>query len=223
MVLVVVWSCWPPGRGWFCAGARPPSWWGVLRWWVPAPLVGRAVLVYAPHQLWGVLRSFVPPLMMGRAVLVRGLSHGGACCVVARRPRRWCVVWWCFTCIVMVCWFAVAVVLFAWPGLVLCWCVPPPPPVGACRVRAWPPLVGRAVSACLGFGSWCCSRLDARLVLLVCCCLRHCMASIVWYWLSVVFAWPGLVLCWHVPPPPVLGRAVLMHGPPLARACCVPV
>ena len=67
-----------------------------------------------------------------------------------------------------------------------------PPPVGACRVCAWPPpVVGRAVSACSGFGSGCCSRLEARLGLLVRCCLRRRTAGIVRCWLSVVFAWPG--------------------------------
>ena len=57
------------------------------------------------------------------------------------------------------------------------------------------------MSACSGFGSWCCSRLDARLVLLVRCCLRRCTAGVVGCWLSVVSAWPGLVLCWCVLPP----------------------
>ena len=89
------------------------------------------------------------------------------------------------------------------------------------------------MSACSGFGSWCCSRLDAWLVLLVRCCLRRRTAGVVGCWLSVVFAWPGLALCWCAPPPPVgvcracawppslVGRAVLVRGPLLAKACCV--
>ena len=67
-----------------------------------------------------------------------------------------------------------------------------PPFVGACRACAWPPaLVGPAVSACSGFGSWCCSRLDGRLVLLVCCRLRRRTAGVVGCCRSVVFIWPG--------------------------------
>ena len=75
------------------------------------------------------------------------------------------------------------------------------------------------MSACSGFGSWCCSRLDAWLVLLVRCCLRCRTAGVVGCWLSVVLAWPGLVLCWCVLPP-LLGRAALVRGPPLGGACC---
>ena len=39
------------GWGWCCAGAWPPSWWGLLRWCVAPPMVGRAVLVRAPRPL----------------------------------------------------------------------------------------------------------------------------------------------------------------------------
>ena len=83
-----------------------------------------------------------------------------------------------------------------------------------------PPLVGRAVSACSCFGSWCCSQLDARLVSLVRCCLRRRTAGVVGCCLSVVFAWPGLVLCCCVPPP-LMGRAALVCGPLHGGACCV--
>ena len=38
----------------------------------------------------------------------------------------------------------------------------------------------------------------------------------------MVFDWPGLVLCWYVPPP-LLGRAVLVRAPHLGGACCVGV
>ena len=119
-------------------------------------------------------------------------------------------------------WVVVVVVLLAWPGLVLCWCVPPPPCWGVPCLCVPPPLVGPAVSACSGFGSWCCSRLDARLVLLVRCCLRRRTAGVVGCLLPVVFALLGSVLCWCVPPP-LLGRAVLVRGPPLGGSCCVGV
>ena len=95
---------------------------------------------------------------------------------------------------------AVVAVLIAWPGLVLCWC-------------AAPLLVGRAVLACPGLGSWRCSRLDARLALFVCCGICRRTASVVGCWLSVVFAWLGLVLCWCMPPP-LLGRALFVPAPP---------
>ena len=50
------------GRGWCCAGAWSPSWWGLLRWCVAPPMVGRAVLVRASRPLWGVLcRCGAPP------------------------------------------------------------------------------------------------------------------------------------------------------------------
>ena len=183
-----------PGRGWCCAGACPPPlWWGVLRW-------------------------FVAPLMMGRAVLVRGPPLAGACCVGARLPRWWCLVW---------------VVVFCSVGFG-CGCVVGLARVGAVLVRApppcWgvpclcvaPPLEGHAVWACSGFGSWCCSRLDARLVLLVRCCLRRRTAGVVGCRLSVLFAWPGLVLCWCVPcpPPPCWGVPCLFVAPPLGGVCC---
>ena len=87
------------------------------------------------------------------------------------------------------------------------------------------------MSACSGL--WCCSRVDARLVLLVRCCLRCRTAGVVRCWLSVVFASPGLVLYWCVPPPPpvgaccvcacpppMVGHAALVCGPPHGRACC---
>ena len=97
----------PPRGGACCVGACPPPWWHVLCWCVAPPL-------------GGVLRWFVAPLMVGRTVLVRGPPHGGACSVGARLPRCWCVVWWCLAWVVVVCSVAVAVVLFASPGLVRC-------------------------------------------------------------------------------------------------------
>ena len=204
-----------PPHGWACCvGVSPPPWWGVLRWFVAPLLVGRAVLVRAPLMVgravsscappawWGVLRWFVAPLPVGRAVSVLARRGRGVWFGVSSSVRR----------------VVIAVVLLAWPGLGC---------AGVCPLPCWgvpclclpPPLVGLAVSACSGFGSWCCSRLDARLVLLVRCCLRRRTAGVVGCWLSVVLASPGLVLCWCVLPP-LLGRAVLVRGPPLGRACC---
>ena len=38
--------------------------------------------------------------------------------------------------------------------------------------------------------------------------------------LAVLFAWPGLVLCWCVAPL-MVGFPALVRGPPEGRACCV--
>ena len=165
----------------------------------PAPLLGRAVFVRAPPQggaccvgvcsppWWGLLRGFVAPLMVGRAVLVLGPPIGGACCVGACPLPWWCLAW-----VVVVCWGGSScgcVVCLAGVGAVL---VRPPPLFWRVAfVRAPPLLVGRAVSGYAGFVSWCCSRLDARLVSLVHCCLRRRTAGVVGCWLSVVFASPG--------------------------------
>ena len=88
----------------------------VMCWCVPAPMVGRAVLVCGPTHCGVCCVGLWPPVMAGRAILVRGPPHGGACCVGVRRLRSWCVVWWCLAWVVVVCWVAVAVVLFASPG-----------------------------------------------------------------------------------------------------------
>ena len=71
--------CWSPVRGWFCAGARPPSWWGVLCLCVP-PFYGGACCVGVPPTWFGVLRWFLAPLMVGCAVLVSVGRAGGAWC-----------------------------------------------------------------------------------------------------------------------------------------------
>ena len=189
-----------------------------LCWCMPPPPVGACRACAWLPPWWGVLCWCVAPLLLGRAVLVAACRGGG--------------VWFWLSS--SVGWVVVAVVLVAWLGLVLCWCVPPPLLGRAVFVRG-PPLLGSAVSACSGFCSWCCSQLDARLVILVRCCLRRRTAGVVGCWLSVVFAWPGLVLRWCVPPPPppwggllrwfvaplMVGRAVLVRAPPLAGACCV--
>ena len=178
----------------------------VLCWCVPPPPGGACCVGLWPPSWWGALCWCVPPLLLGCAVLVPPCRDGG--------------VW--FGLSSPVGWVVVVVVLLAWPGLVLCWCVPPPPLLGrAVFVRA-PPLGGAYCVGVFGFGSWCCSRLNARLVLLVRCCLRRRTAGVVGCLLPVVFAWPGSVLCWCVPPP-LLGRAVLVRAPPIGGACCVGV
>ena len=83
--------CCLPGRGWCCAYACPPPWWGVRRWVVAPFMLGRAVLVRAP-------------LLLGRAVLVPTCRVGG--------------VW--FGLSSPVGWVVVVVVLLTWLGLVLC-------------------------------------------------------------------------------------------------------
>ena len=136
----------PPHGGVCCVGVWPPPWWGVLRWFVVPILVGRAVLVRAPLMVgravsvcapppwWGVLRWFVAPLVVGRAVSVP-----------ARRGRGvWFEVWSSVRGVV------VAVVLLAWPGLVLCWCVFPPLLGRAVFVRG-PPLGGECCVGVFGF------------------------------------------------------------------------
>ena len=127
--------------------------------------------------------------MVGRAVLVRGSPLGGACCVAACPPRWWCLAW-----VVIPCWVGCrcdCVVCLAGVDAVLVRA--PPLLVGACRVCACPPppLVGRAVSACSGFRSRCCSGLDARRVFLIRCCLKRRTAGIVGCWLSVVVRLTG--------------------------------
>ena len=248
--------------GWVAVVVLLIAWTGfVLCWCAACLLVGRAVVVRArphagaccvgvwPPPLWGVLPWFVAPLMVGRAVLVRGPPHGGACCVGAHWPRWWCVVWWCLAWVVVICWVAVVVVLFALPDRCCAGACPPPPCLGLPCLCVATPLMGRAVSTCQGFSSRCCSRFDARLVLLVRCCLCLRMASVVRCWLSVVSVWPGLVLCWCVPPPrpfvgacrvcawlppmvrhavlvsapAMVGPAALVCGPPHVRACYVVV
>ena len=209
-----------PPHGWaYCVGACPPPWWSVLCWCVAPPHGGACCVGLSSPSWWGVLCWCVPPSWWGvLCPCVPPPPRGGACCVGLWPPLWWGVLRWCVAPLSVghavlvparrgrgvwsgvsssVRWTVVAVVLLAWPGLVLCWCVPPPLLGRAVFLRG-PTLVGSAMSACSGFGSWCCSRLDARLVLLVRCCLRRHTAGVVGCWLSVVLAWPGLVLCWCV-------------------------
>ena len=148
----------PPYGGACCVGVWPPPCLGVLRWFVVSLLVGRAVLVCAP-------------LMVGRSVSVCPSPCAGACCVVFWPPPWWDVLRWCvaplpvgrdvsvparrgrgvwFGVSSSVRWVVVAVVLLAWSGLVLCWCVPPPLLGRAVFVRG-PPLGGECCVGVLGF------------------------------------------------------------------------
>ena len=86
--------CCLPGRGWCCAGAWPPSLWGLLRWCVPPPVVGRAVLVRAPRPLWGMPCRCVAPPKVG-AVLACGPLHDRPCWVAAWPPSWWGVLCRC--------------------------------------------------------------------------------------------------------------------------------
>ena len=96
------------GQVWCCAGAWPPSWWGLLRWCLAPPMVGRVVLVRAPCPLWGVLCRCVAPPKVGRAVLACGRPHGPPCCFAAWPPSWWGVLCRCRAPL--------------WLG-VLCWCL----------------------------------------------------------------------------------------------------
>ena len=198
---------WMPG--WFCwfavvsASVRPAlSVVGCL-WCLPGR--GWCCAGARPTSWLGVLCWCVPPPpLVGRAVLVCGPLHGGACCVGLWSPSWWGVLCWC--------------VPPSWLG-VLCRCVPPPW-WGVLRWFVVPLLLGRAVFV--------------RAPLM----LGHAVSALappgggVWFGLSssvgwvvvavVLLAWPGLVLCWCVPPP-LLGRAAFVRGPPLAGACCVGV
>ena len=199
--------CGPLHGGACCVGLWSPSWWGVLCWCVPPSWWGVLCRCVPPPPWWGVLRWFVAPLVVGRAALVRGPPLGRACRVGACPPRSLCVVWGVVICSVGC--GRVCVVGFAGVGVVL---VCAPTPVGACRVRAWPPpwwgVLCRRV------------RVSVRGVVAGWMPGWFCwFAGVVGCWLSVVSAWPGLVLCWCVLPP-LLGRTVLVCGPPLGGACC---
>ena len=101
------------GRGWCCAGAWPPSWWGLLRWCVAPRMVGRAVLVRASRPLWGccvgvcplprwVLCSRAAHRIVVRAALLRGPPRGGACFAGAWPPSWWGTLCWCLSAAVVV-------------------------------------------------------------------------------------------------------------------------
>ena len=210
---------WMPG--WFC-------WFAVVSAAVRPALLGVGCLWCLPGRGWCCAGACPPPPLVGRVALVCGPPHGGACCVGAWPPSCWGVPCWCPPAALVVFGLGCRRPLGALWSRLFCWLGRGWRCASACAPPCWgvpclcvaPPLVGRAVSACSGFGSWCCSRLDARLVLFVCCCLCRRTAGVVECWLSVVFAWPGLVLCWCVPPPPVGACRACAWPPPWWRVLC---
>ena len=216
-------------------------------------VVGGWVVVVVVLIAWRglVLRWCAAHLMVGQSVLVRAPPHGGACCVGLWSPSWWGVLcWWPSAAVLgrgvvvfglgcrrlygcgcgcVVCLARVAAVLVCAPhppffgravfvraphhGGACCVGVCPPPWWGVLRWYVAPLSVGRAVSvpARRGGGVW---FGGAWLGL---------SSSVGWVVVAVLlFAWPGLVLCWCVPPP-LLGPAVFVRGPPLGGACCVGV
>ena len=229
------------GRGWCCAGAWPPSWWGLLRWCVAPPMVGRAVLMRAPRPLWGVLCRCVAPPKVG-AELACGPPHGRPCCFAAWPPSWWGVLCRCMAPLMVG--HAVLVPVrpggCAWcggAGLGLSSCVPP-------GGRRWVRVGGACGGVLAGAmrGLFClfgvvfaaiqsaCSEGCGRRLGCGCGCVDHragpgavLVRGPPHGWAYCVGAcpppWWG-VLCWCVPPP-MVGLAALVCGPPLGGACCV--
>ena len=228
MVGRAVLVCAPPHGGACCVGLWSPSWWGVLCWCVPPSWWGVLCRCVPPPPWFGVLRWFVAPLVVGRAALVRGPPLGRACRVGACPPRSWCVVWGVVICSVG-CGRG-CVVGLARVGVVL---VCAPSPVGACRVCAWPPpgwgvlcrrvrvSVRGVVAGCMpGWFCW---------FAVVSAAVQPALSGVGCLWCQPGRGWCSASACsppcWGVPclcvPPPLVGRAVLVRGPPLAGTCCV--
>ena len=210
--------CAPP-HGVACrAGAWPASWPGVLRCCGDPLMVGRAVLVRRPPHGGACGVGACPPPWL----CVVWWCWAWVVVCAAWRPASLGSGWWCFSrrhaqlvllvqrssppygrrarAAVVSNRVAVGVVLFAWLGLLLCWCVAAllvgfaalvrgPPHGRACCVGARPPAtLGRAVSLCGPFhGGACCAG--------------------VWpaSWSAVLRCCVALLM---------LGRAVLVRGPP---------
>ena len=167
VLLCVVVACGPPHCGASCVGVRcvllcflAPVWWGVLRWCVPPPMVGRVMVVCGPPHGGAVFRCVVlrrvalrcvvlccvalccvcwwcvAPRMVGRAAFVCDPPLGGACCV-GERCVEFCGVLCCGGVWPPVWWGVLRwCVAISWWSL-LWWCVPPL-------------MVGRALLACVG-------------------------------------------------------------------------
>ena len=204
------------GRGWCCAGAWPPSWWGLLRWCVAPPMVGRAVLVRASRPLWGVLCRCVAPPKVGavlacgpphcrRAALLRYPPRGGACSAGAWPPSWWGTLCWGLSAAVVVrgvvvlglgcrrvCHLGAGVGF----GLVVLVVVFEPAPCAACFV-----------CSVLSSAPYC----------------RRVRMGVVGGWIAVVvvlITWRGRVLCLCAAPL-MVGRTLLVRAPPPGGACCV--
>ena len=171
--------CFLLDRGWCCAGAWPPSWWGLLHWCV-APPHGRACCFAVwPPSWWGVLCRCVAPLMVGRAVLVP-VRRGGC---------AWCGGAW----------------------LELSLCVPP-------GGRRWV----RVGGACGGVLAGAMRGLFCLFGVVFAALRWRVRVGVVGGWVAVVvvlIAWPGWVLCWSAAPL-MVGRTVLVRAPPRGGACC---
>ena len=230
------------GRGWCCAGAWPPSWWGVLRWCVAPPMVGRAVLVRAARPLWGVLcRCVAPPKVA--AVLACGPPHGRPCCCAAWPPSWWGVLCRCVAPLMVG--RAVLVPVrrggCAWCGGAWLWLSSCVPPGGRRWVRVGGACGGVLAGAMRGLFCLCgvvfaairsaCSGGCGRALGCGCGCVDRLagVGSVLvrgpphgWAYCVGACPPPPLwgVLCWCVAPP-IMGRAVLVCGPPLGGACCV--
>ena len=206
-----------------------------------------AVLVRAPPPLFGRAVFVRAPPMVGRALLVCAPPHRGACCIGLWPPSWWGVLCWCVAPLLVgravlvaarrgggawfggvrlwlplsVGWVAVAVVLFAWRGLVLCRCVPPPPLLGRpvfvrgphlywgvlCR-RVRVLVRGVVAGSMLGLFCW---------FAIVSAAVRPALPGVGCLWR---LPGRGVVLCCRVSPP-LLGRALFVRGPPHGGACPV--
>ena len=168
VVFCAVVVCCPPRGGACCAGAWPPSWWGVLCWGAVCCVVWRCLVCGGgvwPSHGGACCVGVWSPSFVGRAAF----GCGVLCCVAL------CCVWWCVA-----------------PRMVGCAAlVCAPPQGGACCGGVWPPPWRGVLCRCSGSGSCRFSRLDARLVLLVRCCLRHLTAGVVRCRVYVSFARPG--------------------------------
>ena len=188
---------------------------GVVGSWVAV------VVVLITWPGW-VLCWCAAPLMVGRTVLVRAPPHGGACCVGVWPPP----------CRGVLCWFVLPLLVHLLVGRAVLVRAPlmvaravsvcaPPPRGGACCVGLWPP-------SWWGVLRWCLAPLSVGCAVLVPTCRGRgvwfgVLSSVRWVVVAVVLlAWPALVFCWCVPPP-LLGRAVFVRGPPFGGECCVGV
>ena len=195
-----------------------------------------------PPPCWGMLCLFVAPLMVGCAVLVCGPPHDGACCVdrgpphggaycVGAWPPSWCgvlcwclpvavvvrgLVWWCLAWVVVVCWMGCGCGCVACLAGVVAVLVRPPPPVGACRVCAWPPpwwgvlyprvrasVRGVVAGSMLGLFCW---------FAVVSAAVRPALSDVGCLWCLPGQSWCCAGAC---PPPPCWGVLCLCVAPPV--------
>ena len=203
-----------PSRGWGCVGAWPPL------------MAGPIVLVPGPPHGGTCCVGAWPPPMVGRDVSVCAPPHGGA-----RRAGAWPASWPGVRCC---CWGPLMVGRAVW--------VRRPPHGGACSVGACPPRwlcvvwwCWACVVVCAawrpassGSGWWCLKRAPCAACFVGSASSsppygRRVRVAVVGGQVAVgvvLFAWPGLVLCWCVAPL-LVGFAALVRGPPHGRACCV--